>query len=160
MIWKGLLLGLGLGGLRVRILVHDHWLQKNQKMSKSVGNVVCPSQILAGLLESNLPKKGEISVTKEKVAEALKLYILVKGPLNGDSNFCLDDFEKFYGYFVDEFVNVYHRILGRKILANFIENPATWVENPIDLIFLSEIENLLSQTKILPNESVTKKWSL
>jgi methionyl-tRNA synthetase len=129
-------------------------------MSKSIGNVVCPSEILGQLLRTNVAKKGEISVTKEKVAEALKLYILVKGPLNGDSNFCLDDFEKFYGYFVDEFVNVYHRILGRKILENFIENPATWVENPNDLIFLSEIENLLSQTKILGNESVTKKWSL
>lgn len=129
-------------------------------MSKSIGNVVCPSEILGQLLRTNVAKKGEISVTKEKVAEALKLYILVKGPLNGDSNFCLDDFEKFYGYFVDEFVNVYHRILGRKILENFIENPATWVENPNDLIFLSEIENLLSRTKILPNESVTKKWGL
>ena len=140
--------------------MHDHWLQKNQKMSKSVGNVVCPSEILGQLLLSNASKKGEISVTKAKVGEAIKLYILVKGPLNGDSNFCLDDFEKFYGYFVDEFVNVYHRILGRKILTGFVDNPAIWIEDRTDLIFLSEIESLLAEAKKLPNDNVTKKWSL
>ena len=44
-IWPGILLGLGLG-LPKMLYVHGYITVNNQKMSKSIGNVVSPAQIL------------------------------------------------------------------------------------------------------------------
>ncbi len=52
------------------VLVHGHWLKDGRKMSKSLGNVISPSQLLA--------RFGP---------EPLKFYLLAHGPLVADASF-------------------------------------------------------------------------
>ena len=68
-------------------------------MSKSIGNVVDPFDIL-----------------EMYPLEAVKLYILVNGPLMKDSNFIEGDLEDQWNHFIDKIVNCYTRVFGKKML--------------------------------------------
>ena len=43
--WPAFLLALGMP-LPERLLVHSHWLVEDVKMSKSLGNVLCPNDLI------------------------------------------------------------------------------------------------------------------
>ncbi|VDN34489.1 unnamed protein product, partial [Cylicostephanus goldi] len=56
-----------------RLFVHGHWLVDNAKMSKSVGNVVDPYEVM-----------------DLYTAEGLRYFLLKQGLPHGDSNFSRD----------------------------------------------------------------------
>ena len=64
--WPLMLSGLGLGSELVNqtLVCHSHWVKDNRKMSKSLGNIVDPWDVL-----TRYP------------LEVFKFYILVNGPL-------------------------------------------------------------------------------
>lgn len=98
--WPLMLNGLGLDDSKFdqKIVCHGHWVKDNRKMSKSLGNVVDPFEIL-----SQYP------------LEALKFYVLVNGPLQKDANFDENDMVNLYNGFIDKIINCYTRIFGKNM---------------------------------------------
>lgn len=84
-----------------KLICHSHWVKDNRKMSKSLGNIVDPWDVLA-----------------RHPLEAFKFYILVNGPLQKDSNFDEEDMVNLYNTFVDKIVNCYSRILAKNAKKN------------------------------------------
>lgn len=153
--WKGLLTSVSIKS-GVSVLVHAHWQHSNKKMSKSIGNIIDPFEQVANLALKNSQN------SEENIIEALKLYIQVNGPLINDVSFSVEGFVTFYNNFVDEFVNVYHRIVGKKILKDFVGNSKDWIVEPIDRIFQQNIEKLLNDFDRNSNEQwvVSKRWEI
>ena len=77
-IWPGILLGLGLP-LQKQLYVHGYVTVDNQKMSKSIGNVIAPSEIV--------DKYG---------ADAFRYYFLRHVPSYDDGDFTWEHFEAAY----------------------------------------------------------------
>jgi methionyl-tRNA synthetase len=83
--WPMFLLGAGFKALPQRVICHNHWLQDNRKMSKSLGNVTCPF----GLLD-------------QLGAASVRTYFLKDGPLHRDANFDLGEaYEVHNGFIID-----------------------------------------------------------
>ena len=101
--WPLMLTGLGLGQKSVgqQLVCHSHWVKDNRKMSKSLGNIVDPWDVLS-----------------RHSLEAFKFYILANGPLLKDSNFDEEDLVNVYNTFVDKVVNCYSRILAKNSKKN------------------------------------------
>ncbi|WBW75522.1 mitochondrial methionine-tRNA ligase Msm1 [Schizosaccharomyces osmophilus] len=76
--WPAFLMAAGLP-LPKQILVHSHWTRNKVKMSKSLGNVVDPFELIKNY--------GE---------EIVKYYLLKQGRLTSDSNFEIEGLEKDY----------------------------------------------------------------
>jgi len=92
-IWPGLLLSAGLPLPKV-IYVHGHITSENQKMSKSLGNVVDP-----------------LTVIKNLGADALRYFLLSKIPWDGDGDFSQEKFENVYrGELADNWGNLENRV--------------------------------------------------
>ena len=53
-----------------KVVSHGHWLKDNQKMSKSLGNVTCPFELIS-----------------QFGADSVRTYMLAEGPQQKDSNF-------------------------------------------------------------------------
>ena len=84
------------------VLTHCHWLKDGKKMSKSLGNVTCPLDLLQ--------RYGEDSV---------RLYFLTDGPRNKDWNFDESKLRNLHNIFLaDQYVNLINRVTGKKILQN------------------------------------------
>lgn len=93
-IWPGLLLSAGLPLPNI-IYVHGHITADNQKMSKSLGNVVDPFTIIN--------KYG---------AAALRYYLLAKIPYDGDGDFSIEKFKAVYkGELADNWGNLLNRLV-------------------------------------------------
>lgn len=98
--WPAFLLGAGLP-LPKMVLSHGHWLKDKMKMSKSLGNVVDPFELIE--------KYGIHSV---------RSYFLSEGPLLKDSNFELQALIDHNNKLIcDSYVNMLFRITGKKILG-------------------------------------------
>ncbi|RNA25198.1 methionine--tRNA mitochondrial [Brachionus plicatilis] len=75
--WPAFLMAAGLSPPK-KILCHGHWLVDNRKMSKSIGNVVDPFQIL-----------------QKYNTDAVRYYLLREGVPGSDCNLNLENFSKF-----------------------------------------------------------------
>jgi methionyl-tRNA synthetase len=93
-IWTGLLLSAGLP-LPNEIYAHGHITVNNQKMSKSLGNVIDPFKII--------DKYG---------ADPLRYYLLAKIPWDGDGDFTEEKFAAVYkGELADNWGNLLNRLV-------------------------------------------------
>lgn len=79
-----------------QILVHGHWILNNQKMSKSLGNVVTPSS----LLERYHP-------------DVLRYYMIKEGGSDRDGNWNEDSLKMRYTYLANSWGNLVSRMMGR-----------------------------------------------
>lgn len=75
--WPAFLMAAGLS-LPKKILCHGHWLVDNRKMSKSIGNVVDPNEIL-----------------RKYHTDAVRYYLLREGVPGSDCNLNMENFTKF-----------------------------------------------------------------
>ena len=79
---------------------HGHWLKDNKKMSKSLGNVTCPNELLNAY-----------------GAESVRTYMLACGPENIDTNFDELRLKQIHNNFIiDQYLNLLNRVTGKKIL--------------------------------------------
>lgn len=79
---------------------HGHWLKDNLKMSKSLGNVVDPWEVLE--------KYGSDSV---------RLYFMSMGPLEKDAGFDEERLAWMHNQFlVGQYVNLLNRVTGKKFM--------------------------------------------
>lgn len=111
-IWPGLLLSAGLPLPNI-IYAHGHITSNNQKMSKSLGNVVDPFLLI-----------------KKYGADAVRYFLLAKIPWDGDGDFSLEKFQAVYkGELSDNWGNLLNRlvVLGKKAGINIKE----WIPDPI-----------------------------
>jgi methionyl-tRNA synthetase len=93
-IWTGLLLSAGLP-LPNEIYAHGHITVDNQKMSKSLGNVIDPFEII-----------------ETYGADPLRYFLLSKIPWNDDGDFTLDKFRSVYkGELSDNWGNLLNRLV-------------------------------------------------
>ena len=101
MYWPAFLLSaFGSGVLPRQVVVHSHWLKDKRKMSKSIGNVVDPEELL--------DRFG---------ADSVRLYFLSSGPLLKDTDFAVDALTTTHNqFFVDSYMNLLFRVCGKKIL--------------------------------------------
>ena len=93
-IWPGMLLALGID-LPKRLYVHGHIYVAGQKMSKSLGNVVSPTEVV-----------------EQYGADALRYYLLGHIPSSGDGDFT---WEKFHNAYTNELGNELGNAVQRTI---------------------------------------------
>eukprot|EP00511_Aplanochytrium_stocchinoi_P011998 CAMPEP_0204877284 /NCGR_PEP_ID=MMETSP1348-20121228/48107_1 /ASSEMBLY_ACC=CAM_ASM_000700 /TAXON_ID=215587 /ORGANISM="Aplanochytrium stocchinoi, Strain GSBS06" /LENGTH=468 /DNA_ID=CAMNT_0052034135 /DNA_START=468 /DNA_END=1874 /DNA_ORIENTATION=+ len=107
------------------IVAHAHWTVDHTKMSKSIGNVVCPKE-----------------VTDKYGKSALRYFLLRSGGLVDDSDFSLELCTAKYN---DELANTLGNLLSR-CTAQKIMNTDTWPHDTsdVDEDWISKI-NLLSE---------------
>ncbi len=94
-IWPGMLLGLGIE-LPKKLYVHGFIYVAGQKMSKSIGNVVHPKEVV-----------------KQYGADALRYYLLGHIPSSGDGDFT---WEKFHDAYTNELGNELGNAVQRTIV--------------------------------------------
>ena len=101
--WPALLIAAGLPP-PARIVAHGHWTSGHVKMSKSLGNVVSPRDLIpAG--------GGEFDV------DSVRYFLLRKGSIGSDCNFSIDEVRKAaHSECADTFGNLASRVINRKLL--------------------------------------------
>ncbi|CAK58761.1 unnamed protein product (macronuclear) [Paramecium tetraurelia] len=82
------------------LIVHNHWIRNNMKMSKSLGNVIDPFQLL-----------------KTYNQNQIRLYFLTQGPQNMDVSFEEQKLEKCWNTYIDQFNNILFRLFRPKIIS-------------------------------------------
>lgn len=88
-------------GFAHQIVCHEHWLKDGRKMSKSLANVLDPDYYLA-----------------KYSPEQVKLYLIVAGPYNQDTDFSETLLVNLYNAFVDKVVNCYFRVFATSFLKD------------------------------------------
>ncbi len=131
-IWPGMLLSAGLE-LPKNIFVHGFVTSNGQKMSKSIGNVVTPAELVE--------KYG---------ADAVRYYLLREIPSYGDGDFSFEKFEERYnGELANGLGNLVARVLTLAAKANF-----EILKKDFDDSLLHGSINLVNETKAQVKESV------
>ena len=74
-----------------KVIAHGHWLSGGEKMSKSLGNVVCPYDLVDSV-----------------GTHAIRSYFMAYGPLIHDSDFDKEELKVFYNNFiVNHIINMF-----------------------------------------------------
>jgi methionyl-tRNA synthetase len=140
--WLAMLLSAGIS-LPKTIFVHGYLTVDNQKMSKSIGNVVDPQELAA--------KYG---------SEGVRYFLLREIPTTGDGDFTYEKFEKRYNSdLASGLGNLFSRTLAMVIKAGLdkefeIKPNSLFVEKNI------EIENKVAEKFIQFNETLMDIWEL
>ncbi|MEA2098055.1 MAG: class I tRNA ligase family protein, partial [Patescibacteria group bacterium] len=101
-IWPAMLMSIGLS-LPQKIFIHGFITSDGQKMSKSLGNIVDPFEVI--------DKYG---------VDALRYYLLKEIPSNGDGNFSYERFEEVYqADLANGLGNLTARIISMAKISNF-----------------------------------------
>jgi methionyl-tRNA synthetase len=106
-IWPALLLAAGLE-LPSKVIAHAHWTAEGRKMSKSIGNVVDPLEVLRG------PCAGS--------SDAMRYFLLRHAPLEDDADFSVRLVAKRANTDLGDNVgNLLARVTARALWANITE---------------------------------------
>jgi methionyl-tRNA synthetase len=140
--WLAMLLSAGITLPRA-IFVHGYLTVDNQKMSKSIGNVVDPKELIL--------KYG---------SEGVRYFLLREVPAMGDGDFTYEKFEKRYNSdLASGLGNLFSRTLAMVIKAgldkDFVIKP-----NNIFIEKNKEIENKVVEKFIQFNETLSDIWEL
>jgi len=132
-IWPAMLLALELP-LPKRIFAHGYFTIAGQKMSKTIGNVIKPDDLI-----------------REFGSSASRILILNAFPFGSDGDISLNDFkEKYNAHLANNIGNLFSRVLNMvvKYFDGKIEKPSGWTDSEISSIkksfleYLNSLENL------------------
>lgn len=99
--WPAFLLAAGMKPPR-QILVHGHWTLNGLKMSKSLGNVISPSEVLSSFHP-----------------DVIRYYMIKEGGQESDGNWNSDSLQNRYTFLCNTWGNLLSRTLSSK-LAGFL----------------------------------------
>ncbi len=130
-IWPGMLLSAGLP-LPKKILVHGHITSGGQKMSKSLGNVIDPQELLTMFQEP----AGELA------GEALRFVLLHEIPSFEDGDMTMETIKASYtAHLANGIGNLTNRIM--KMVTNYeVSGPYEWTEGNK---FFTDLEHGISK---------------
>jgi methionyl-tRNA synthetase len=137
-IWPGMLLSAGLP-LPKKILVHGHITSGGHKMSKSIGNVIDPAELLSMFKES----AGELA------GEAVRFVLLHEIPSFEDGDMTMETIKASYtAHLANGIGNLTNRIM--KMATSYgVEGPYVWKEeNALFATFKNELAQDLSDNRI------------
>jgi methionyl-tRNA synthetase len=104
-IWPAMLMALGLP-LPERLYGHGWWIVNKQKMSKSLGNVYAPLEVVQSLAEA-------AGCETPYAVDAFRYYMLREMPTDSDAEFSLEGLETRYnGDLANDLGNMLHRTLS------------------------------------------------
>jgi methionyl-tRNA synthetase len=104
-IWPAMLMALGLP-LPERLYGHGWWIVNKQKMSKSLGNVYAPLEVVQSLAEAS-------GCETPYAVDAFRYYMLREMPTDSDAEFSLEGLETRYnGDLANDLGNMLHRTLS------------------------------------------------
>jgi len=110
-VWPAVLLAAGLEPPG-RVVVHGHFTSGRRKMSKSLGNVVCPTALVSG--EETVFADG---TAWRPPPDALRWYLLGRAHLGADGDFDPEDLRsRWDGDVADAVGNLFARLTGHAIL--------------------------------------------
>lgn len=104
---------------KLRIIMHNHWLKNETKMSKSIGNVVDPFKLI-----------------EEIGLDAIRFYFISSGPLNHDVNFDEPTIRNVYYKYIPDSLSKFI-LKNIKYLANLIlriSNPRVCDTNKFNIV--------------------------
>ncbi len=148
LLWPAMLLSLGLNLPKV-ILVHGYLTSNGQKMSKSLGNVIDPFELVKKYSSTGSPQVG---------ADAVRYYLLREIPSVKDGDFT---YEKFEGRYNSDLASGVGNLLARvRVMADGIG----FKENNLKVVDLKIKETRKNYKKSLEefkfNESLKVIWDL
>lgn len=104
-IWPAMLMALGIP-LPERLYGHGWWIVNKQKMSKSLGNVYAPLEVMESLSEAS-------GCARAYAVDAFRYYMLREMPTDSDAEFSLEGLETRYnGDLANDLGNLLHRTLS------------------------------------------------
>lgn len=104
-IWPAMLMALGIP-LPERLYGHGWWIVNKQKMSKSLGNVYAPLEVVQSLAEAS-------GCARPYAVDAFRYYMLREMPTDSDAEFSLEGLETRYnGDLANDLGNLLHRTLS------------------------------------------------
>ena len=104
-LWPAMLMSLE---LRVpkRVVAHGWWLVSGQKMSKSVGNIFSPQDLVSHI-------ENSVGLTEDIAVDALRYFMLAAGPQRDDADLSLEALWGTYNAdLANDYGNLLHRVLG------------------------------------------------
>ncbi len=144
-IWPAILLSLELP-LPRKIFAHGYFTVSGQKMSKTIGNVIKPYELI-----------NEFGVS------ASRILILNAFPFGSDGNISINDFkEKYNAHLANNIGNLFSRVLNMvvKYFDGKIEKPSEWNNSEISLIRKNFLEYLNSFKNLLIDEAIKQIFAV
>jgi len=134
--WPAMLLSAGLK-LPKEIFVHGHITADGQKMSKSLGNVIDPFEVI-----------------KKYGADALRYYLLREIPATGDGDFSAKKFDEVYNTeLANELGNLVNRII---VMRKNFQLPIFNFQSITNFQFSNKMQRLIEKYKF--NEAIKEIW--
>jgi len=104
-LWPAMLMSLELP-VPKRVVAHGWWLVSGQKMSKSVGNIFSPQDLVTHI-------ENSVGLTEEIAVDALRYFMLAAGPQKDDADLSLEALWTTYNAdLANDYGNLLHRVLG------------------------------------------------
>lgn len=136
-IWPGMLLGAGLP-LPKEILVHGHITSGGQKMSKSIGNVISPNDVLT-IFGPVTPFSGE----------ALRFVLIHEIPMYEDGDLTIESIRASYtAHLVNGIGNLTNRIIKMSITNDVHFNIDTHRNNKETNSYITDFESVMADQNV------------
>jgi len=104
-LWPAMLMSLELP-VPKRVVAHGWWLVSGQKMSKSVGNIFSPQDLVSHI-------ENSVGLAEDIAVDALRYFMLAAGPQRDDADLSLEALWGTYNAdLANDYGNLLHRVLG------------------------------------------------
>ena len=154
-IWPAMLMALGLEPAH-KVFVHGWWLTDGEKMSKSKGNVVNPTEVLDNLCE----KTG---IDKDLAADVLRWFMFKETTFGEDAVFSMDRLLDRYNYdLANDLGNLVNRVsaMNGKYFDGIVPD-GNYVSDEVEKVFADYVFDYIQQMDHYHfKEAIETTWKL